>query len=200
MNNDPQNRRRDPLMGQTPVQQPIPPADDGYYGAEGDASSLPPAGWQQGGYHMEDQPCDDENAWVLNDDADDVLEPPEDDLPLVPKDLDVDLVGEQQKKEEQSRDAFWAGMSGKSRAVPADPRPQAGQTEAGTPGAESQAQPPVSGPLPPVHPQAGKKVLLTVLIIIAVIIGGALIGVRAYLRIDTVQIEGCSSFTEAQIR
>ena len=79
MTYDPQNRRRDPLMGQTSVQPPIQPQMDGYLGKEEPQSE---ASWQKTGYHMEDQPCDDDEAWVLDEFTDTMLAPPDEDPPL----------------------------------------------------------------------------------------------------------------------
>lgn len=90
MTYDPQNRKRDPLMGQGSVHPPIQPATDGYLGPE--QPPIPRADWQRTGYHMEDQPCDDDQAWVLDEENDTEVLPIPDDLPMVDPELDIDPV------------------------------------------------------------------------------------------------------------
>ena len=198
MNNDPQNRRRDPLLGQGPVQPPIQPGTDGYYGNGNDARDLPPADWQREGYHLEDQPCDDDDAWVVDDQTDALLGPPEDDdTPPVDPALDVDPISDAGRRDEQSfrADAFWDRVTPESGAVP-----RVGEEEQPEEQKPEETAGQISGPHAPMQAQAGRRTVVTVLAVLLAVIAAALVGARYVLRIDTVEIVGNSRFTDEEVR
>lgn len=98
----------------------MPPDSYGMDSDEIDVSLLPAASWQQGGYHMEDLPCDDPDAWVIDDQNDDGLGQPDTDLPLVDPNLDVDPMSEETARDarREKKDAFWAHYTGTATPLP----------------------------------------------------------------------------------
>jgi len=186
---DPQNRRRDPLMGGRSgliqgVQPPIQPMSDGYYGDE-----EPLQDWQINGYHMEDAPCDDADAYAVDDSNDSYLDMPDDDLPSVSENLDIDPIGESAPRTGtgRMRSAFWK-----------KPLPSQAVPDQGAP--DQRGDQPVSGPQTPVQTRPGPRVLLIVAaVMLVLVLVGYAIG-HSLMRIDKVEIIGNDQYSAELIR